>query len=136
MDFIRRLRSAMVFPLSYDRLYFGMRFCRTIRGVGDAGVAPVEGNASLTAWLAHRGAEHQLALINKGEAAVDVQLTGAGKKYHAGHAMRLSGPALDAKEGVTLAEMRAPTSSGLFRWWGTRRFCSVGSRPKQRWRCA
>jgi hypothetical protein len=93
-------------------LYFGMRFAEQFAG-WEMLRCTVEGNASLTAWLAHRGAEHQLALINKGEAAVDVQLTGAGKKYHAGHAMRLSGPALDAKEGVTLAEMRAPTSSAF-----------------------
>jgi hypothetical protein len=87
----------------------------------------VEGKENLTAWFAHKGAEHQLALINKGEAPIQVQLTGAGGAYRAGHAICLSAPALDAKQGVVLAEVKAlrvaPFSSAA-----TRHCCSVGSK--------
>jgi hypothetical protein len=71
----------------------------------------VEGEANLTAWLARKGNERQLALINKDEAPVEVQLKGAMSAHRAGHAMCLSGPGLDAKDGVALVEIKAPSGS-------------------------
>ena len=74
-------------------------------------VCTVEGEANLTACLAHNGEEHQLALINKDAAPVKVQLDGALAAHRAGHAMCLSGPGLDAKDGVALAQVKAPSGS-------------------------
>jgi len=91
-------------------LYFGMRFAQHFAG-WQLQDCTVEGNANLTAWLAHKGKERQLALINKDGAAVEVQLKGALGAHRAGHAMCLSGPGLDAKDAVTLAEMKAPSGS-------------------------
>jgi hypothetical protein len=91
-------------------LYFGMQFAEQFAG-WEFQRCTVEGKANLTAWFAHKGEEHQLALINKGEAPVQVQLIGAGEAHRAGHAMLLSGPALDAKEGVALVGAKAPAGS-------------------------
>ena len=96
-------------------LYFGMQFAEQFAG-WELQSCAVEGEASageanLTAFLAHKGKERQLALINKDGAPVEVQLKGAIGVHHAGHAMRLSGPGLDAKDGVTLAEVKAPSGS-------------------------
>lgn len=94
-------------------LYFGMQFAEQFAGWELQGCT-VEGEANLTAWLAHKGKERQLALINKDGAPVEVQIKGAMGAHRAGHAMCLSGPGLDAKDGVALAEMKAPTGSTFF----------------------
>ena len=94
-------------------IYLGMQFAEQFAG-WELQRCTVEGKENLTAWFAHKGAEHQLALINKGEAPIQVQLTGVGGAYRAGHSMRLSGPALDAKQGVVLAEVKAPAGSAFF----------------------
>jgi hypothetical protein len=91
-------------------LYFGMQFAEQFAG-WELQRCTVEGKANLTAWLAHKGGERQLALINKGEAPVQAELTGAGPAYRSEHAMRLSAPSLDARQGVVLAEVKAPSGS-------------------------
>ncbi len=91
-------------------LYFGMQFAEQFAG-WELQSCTAEGEASLTAWLAHNGEEHQLALINKDAAPVKVQLNGALAAHRAGHAMCLSGPGLDAKDGVALAQVKAPSGS-------------------------
>ena len=91
-------------------LYFGMQFAEQFAG-WELYSCTVEGEANLTAWLAHKGNERQLALINKDGAPVEVQLKGAMSAHRAGHAMCLSGPGIDAKDGVALAEIKAPSGS-------------------------
>lgn len=91
-------------------LYFGMQFAEQFAG-WELHSCTVEGEANLTAWLAHKGNERQLALINKDGAPVEIQLKGAMSAHRAGHAMCLSGPGIDAKDGVALAEIKAPSGS-------------------------
>jgi hypothetical protein len=91
-------------------LYFGMQFAEQFSG-WEFHRCHVEGKANLTAWFACKGKECQLALINKGEAAVKVRLLGGVGAHRAGHAVQLSGPALDAKEGVGMVEVKAPVGS-------------------------
>lgn len=91
-------------------LYFGMQLAEQFAG-WEIQNCTVEGEADLTAWLAHKGKEHQLALINKDGAPVEVQLKGGLAAHRADHAMRLSGSGLDAKDGVALAKVKAPSGS-------------------------
>jgi hypothetical protein len=91
-------------------LYFGMQFAEQFAG-WELRNCTVEGEANLTAWLAHKGEEHQLALINKDDAPVEVQLKGGLAAHRAGHAMCLSGPGLDAKDAVALARVKAPSGN-------------------------
>jgi Glycosyl hydrolase family 79, N-terminal domain len=93
-------------------LYFGMQFAEQFAGWELQNCA-VEGEANLSAWLAHNGQEHQLALINKDSAPVEVQLKGVLAAHHASYAMCLTGPGLDAKEGVALAKVKAPSGSAF-----------------------
>ncbi len=71
----------------------------------------VEGDANLTAWLAGKGKERQLALINKDGAPVEVQLEGDLGVRRADSAMCLMGSGLEAKDGVALAETTVPSGS-------------------------
>jgi hypothetical protein len=93
-------------------LYFGMQFAEQFAG-WELQSCTVEGEANLTAWLAVNGKERQLALINKGEAPLEVQLKGATGARRADRATCLIGPGLEAKDGVTLADMTTP-SGGSF----------------------
>ena len=93
-------------------LYFGMQFAERFAG-WDLQECTVATEANLTAWFAHKKREQQLALINKGSAAVEVQLTGDVAAHRAGHAMLLSGPALDAKRDVKFMEVKAPFGSSF-----------------------
>jgi hypothetical protein len=91
-------------------LYFGMQFAEQFAG-WELQNCTVEGEANLTAWLAHKGEAHQLALINKDGAPVEVQLKGVLAAHRASHAACLTGPGLDAKDGVALARVKAPPAN-------------------------
>jgi len=91
-------------------LYFGMQFAEQFAG-WELRICTVAGEANLTAWLARNVDKHQLALINKDGAPVEVQLKGGLAGRRVSHAMSLSGPGLDAKDGVALAKVKAPSGS-------------------------
>jgi hypothetical protein len=91
-------------------LYFGMQFAEQFAG-WEMRNCTVQGEANLTTWLARNVDEHQLALINKDGAPVEVQLKGALHPHRASHAVRLSGPGIDAKEGVALDKVKPPSGS-------------------------
>jgi hypothetical protein len=91
-------------------LYFGMQFAEQFAG-WELQSCTVEAETNLTAYLAHNGKEHQLALINKDSAPVEVQLKGALASRRAIQATLLNGPALDAKDGIVLAEIKAPSAN-------------------------
>ena len=93
-------------------LYFGMQFAEQFAG-WELRNCTVAGEANFTAWLARNVDEHQLALINKDGAPVEVRLKGALAARGASHAMCLSGPGSDAKDGVALVEVKVP-SRGTF----------------------
>jgi hypothetical protein len=91
-------------------LYFGMQFAEQFAG-WELQNCTVEGEANLTAWIARNGEEHQLALINKEGAPVEVELKGNLAAHRAVHAMCLSGPGLDARDGIALTKVKAPSGS-------------------------
>jgi hypothetical protein len=106
-------------------LYFGMQFAEKFAGWEMRDCA-VQGEANLTAWFARNVDEHQLALINKDGAPVEVKLKGALAGRRVSEAVRLSGPGLDAKDGISLAKVKVPSgntfsipgySALLLRWY-------------------
>ena len=60
-------------------LYFGMQFAEQFAG-WELYSCTVEGEANLTAWLAHKGNERQLALINKDGAPVESTAQGGHER--------------------------------------------------------
>jgi hypothetical protein len=93
-------------------LYFGMQFAEQFAG-WQMQSCSAKTDANLTAWLAHRGDERQLALINKDAASVKVRLPWTRDGRHASLCVRLNGPALDARQGVRLAEVAAPFGNSV-----------------------
>jgi hypothetical protein len=91
-------------------LYFGMQFADQFAG-WELRNCMVQGQANLTAWFGRNVDEHQLALINKDGAAVEVNLKGALASRKVSQAMSLSGPGLDAKDGVALEKIKPPTGN-------------------------
>jgi hypothetical protein len=92
-------------------LYFGMRFAEYFAG-WQMQSCSVKTDANLTAWLAHKGSERQLALINKDASPVKVRLRGVPDGRHTSLCVRLNGTALDSRHGVRLAEVEPPSASG------------------------
>jgi hypothetical protein len=88
-------------------LYFGMQFAERFAG-WELQSCTVEGEANLTAYLAVKGNERQLALINKSGAPVEVQLRGAAGARRADDAIGLLGAGLEKKDGISLTEMIVP----------------------------
>jgi hypothetical protein len=93
-------------------LYFGMQFAERFAG-WDLQGCTVEGEANLTAYLASKGNERQLALINKDAASVEVELKGSLGAHLPDRATSLTALGIDAKDGVVLAETNAPTESSF-----------------------
>jgi hypothetical protein len=91
-------------------LYFGMRFAEQFAG-WELQRCSVEGEANFTAYLAGKGSERQLALVNKDGAPVEVQLKGAVAARHADHATSLMAPGIDAMHGIALTETNGPPGS-------------------------
>jgi hypothetical protein len=93
-------------------LYFGMQFAEQFAG-WELKRCTVDGEANFTAWLAEKGKERQLALINKDGVTVEAELKGPLGARPADHAMHLIGSGLEANDGVALAETTAPSGSTL-----------------------
>ena len=93
-------------------LYFGMQFAENFAGWQMQGCS-LKTNANLTAWLARRGSERQLALINKDAAPVNVRIPWPADKHHISLCLRLSGPALDAKQGLRLQSVGVPSGNNV-----------------------
>ena len=82
--------------------YFGIQFGQSFAGGRLLGTYLSGAEPHVTMYAVEQSGRRRVAIINKGDAAVNVELpTRVGEK-----AMRLSGPALDSKEGTTFGEMR------------------------------
>lgn len=93
-------------------LYFGMQFAEQFAGWQMQGCS-LKTDANVTAWLAHRGSERQLALINKDAAPLKVYLPWTSGGGRTSLSMRLSAPALDAQQEVRFAEVEAPSGNSV-----------------------
>jgi hypothetical protein len=86
--------------------YFGMQFAQKLVGATFLPVALSGGSRLLTAYALQRGGRKSLVLINKDLAPTAVTLPSAVKAT----ALRLTGPARDAKQGTRLETIRVAAS--------------------------
>lgn len=90
--------------------YFGIQFAQTLAGAqfAESNLSP-ELQGMKTYTLIHTG-RRRVAAINQSEATVRLVLPGRVN----GHAMKLSGPSLESKDGVTFGEVRVSRSQEVF----------------------
>ena len=81
--------------------YFGIQFAQTFAGAQLLTVRLNGAPDHITAYTADRSGKRSVAIINKTNSATRIRLP---KPCHP-QAMQLTGPALDAKDGTTFAEM-------------------------------
>ncbi len=86
-------------PASPRPVYYGMQFAQQFAGWQ---VAPcvLDTNANVTAYVGTRGGRTMLAVVNKGANTVRLGLPDRFRREKISARWELSGPALDAKEGV------------------------------------
>ena len=89
--------------------YFGIQFAQTFAGATLLSTQLKGTPNHITAYAAEQAGKHQVALINKAAAAVRIKLP----ERWGSRAMQLTGPALDAKEGTTLAEIHVRRSRAV-----------------------
>jgi hypothetical protein len=87
-------------------LYFGMQFASFFSGADFYG-CHLPNSPAVTAYFGKRNKRQLLAVINKGEQAIEVELPGFLAGRMPAEQYRLSGPSLDATSGVSLAPERA-----------------------------
>lgn len=80
-------------------LYYGMQFAGRFAGFGLLR-CKLDGPAALSAYAGRQGGVTQLALINKGDRDIQVSLDGELTGQGSARCWKLSGPALDARQGV------------------------------------
>src|SRR6185312_1699747 len=83
--------------------YFGMKFAQSFAGATLLKATLTGAGDRVTAYGAEQNGERRVAVINKTETAVRLELP----SRVGARAMRLTGPSLASKEGTTLEEVRA-----------------------------
>jgi len=81
--------------------YFGIQFGQSFAGATFLGSTLTGAGPRVTAYALEQDGRRRVAVFNTGDAAVSVELPSRA----GGKAMRLSGPGLDSKDGVTFAEV-------------------------------
>lgn len=90
-------------------VYFGMQFAQQFAEF-NVGCCSIASSANATAWIGTRGLATKLAVINKGAEPITVSLPSPLNRKLI-HRLVLSGPALDAKHGITLVRSSQPNRS-------------------------
>jgi hypothetical protein len=89
--------------------YFGIQFGQSFAGARLLASTLTGVGAHVTAYALEQGGRRRVVIINKGDALVSIELPSrAGEK-----AMKLSGPALDSKEGTAFGEVRVVRSRNV-----------------------
>jgi len=105
-------------------LYYGMQFADDFAGA-DFFASNLTSPANVRGYYARRGPETLVALINGGKDPINVKLSGVADRRPPTTETRLSGPALDAKTGITLSSSKPspslsqsvlPYSAVLLKW--------------------
>ena len=87
--------------------YFGIQFAQTFAGTTLLHARLTGAPDHITAYAAEQAGRRQVAIINKTNSPARVTLLAPCLP----HAMQLTGPALDAKDGVTFSEVHVPRTS-------------------------
>jgi hypothetical protein len=110
------IESSVKTPASPRPVYYGMQFALLFAGWQ---VAPcvLDSNANLTAYIGTKGGQGMLAVINKGPNAVQLKLPdrlGPGVVTQRWELRgELSGPSLDAKDGVRFERGQVPGGKSI-----------------------
>ena len=92
-------------------VYFGMLLAQRFAGF-TVSRCTLRTEANVTAYVGQRGAnEMRIAVVNKGAEAISIQLPGAVRSKSVKY-WRLSGPAVDAKDGVRFEEVSLSKREG------------------------
>ncbi len=87
--------------------FYGIQFAQRLVGASFV-ESKLEGSAtSLKAYTLQKAGRLRIAMINRSDTAIPVELS----RRVSGHAMRLSGPDLESKEGIELREVKIPRSN-------------------------
>lgn len=89
--------------------YFGMQFGQSFAGARFVAATLSGVGPHVTAYTLERDGKRQVAIVNKDDAPVRVELPSSVKEQ----AMRLSGPELDSKQGVAFDKVRVARSRGV-----------------------
>ena len=84
--------------------YFGIQFAQSLTGWSFVPSNVTGGAATLKTYALQSGRRLRVAVINKTDAVVRIDLP---RRVH-GHAMRLGGPSLESKEGVSFRKVKVP----------------------------
>jgi len=105
-------------------LYYGMQFANQFSGF-DMYDCQIESGSNITTYFGKRGSRPILALINKDQKDVVLDLPESLRQHRPKTEMRLTGPSLDALSGTELVERKtsvhssitvAPYSAVLLKW--------------------
>jgi hypothetical protein len=86
--------------------YFGIQFGQSFAGAQLLGASLTGVSGHVKAYAAEQAGKRRVAIINKTDAPVRINLPARC----GAHAMKLTGPALDAKSGTTFTEIRTDRS--------------------------
>jgi hypothetical protein len=110
--FYAPIESSETSPATPRPMYYGIQFAQQLAGYN---VAPcsTKTTENVTAYLATKGAQTRLAIINKGPNPIRITLPASLRPKAITQKWTLSGPTLDAKQDVSLTENPSPTISPL-----------------------
>ncbi len=89
--------------------YFGIQFAQSFVGATFLGATLTGADPRVAAFALERAGQRQIAIVNKTDAAVSIELPA---RVHA-VAMKLSGPALESKQGSAFAQIRVAPSRDI-----------------------
>ena len=108
--FYAPIESSEKNPATPRPMYYGMQFAQRFAGFS---LAPCTLNttANVTAYLGTSKEQSQLALINKGQTPIHVELPESLQTKKPTHRWLLHAPSLDAKQGVHLTQEATPATT-------------------------
>lgn len=110
--FYAPIESSERSPASPRPMYFGMQLAQQFAGYKIAPCA-VSTEENITAYLATKGEQSQLAIINKSPTTIRIALPKDLRAKPMTQRWLLSGPALDAKQGVRFTKQSSPETTPL-----------------------
>jgi hypothetical protein len=106
------IESSVKAPASPRPVYYGMQFAQMFAGWE---VAPcvLDTNANVTAYVGTKGEQVMLAVINKGANTVRLKLPDRFRPEKVTYRWELSGPGLNAKDGVNFGRVQLPDERAI-----------------------
>jgi hypothetical protein len=106
------IESSVKAPASPRPVYYGIQFAQLFAGWQVAPCA-LDTNANVTAYAGTKAGQEMLAVINKGANAVQLKLPDRFRAEKVTYRWELSGPGLNAKDGVYFGRVQLPGRSAI-----------------------